>query len=80
MLTRQPTVYILASERNSVLYIGVTRDLIKRAWQHKKNATKGFTYQYNVKRLVYFELFNDMYNAIKRENSSRRGIEVGKFD
>ncbi len=67
MLTRQPAVYILASARNCVLYVGVTSNLIKRVWQHKNNATKGFTYQYNVKRLVYFELFNDMYNAIKRE-------------
>ena len=48
-------VYILASERNGTLYIGVTGDLLGRVLQHKENLNKGFTKKYHVHRLVYYE-------------------------
>lgn len=60
-------VYILASKRNGTLYIGVTNDLVKRAWQHKNNLMDGFTKKYRVHILVYFEETPDVLSAIKRE-------------
>ncbi|HOZ05078.1 MAG TPA: GIY-YIG nuclease family protein [Arenimonas sp.] len=64
---KNPCVYILASQRNGTLYIGVTSDLTQRVWQHKKNLAKGFTKQYCVHILVWYELHGDMYAAITRE-------------
>ena len=60
-------VYILTSERNSVFYVGVTNDLIRRIYEHKHNMIDGFTKKYNVKMLVYYEYFNDIREAIYRE-------------
>ena len=59
-----PTVYILASERNGTLYIGVTSDLVKRTWEHKQNMISGFTSKYGVHLLVYFEVSEDIVSAI----------------
>ena len=64
---KQPTVYMLASKKNGTLYIGVTSHLIKRIWQHKNHIVSGFTEDYKVNALVYFEPFDDMYAAITRE-------------
>lgn len=60
-------VYILASKRNGTLYIGITSDLIKRVWQHKNNLIAGFTKEYKVHLLVYFEETTDVLSAIVRE-------------
>jgi putative endonuclease len=60
-------VYILASERNGTLYVGVTSDLAARGWQHKQKAVAGFTKKYAVDRLVYYEVYDDIAEAIKRE-------------
>ena len=60
-------VYILASQKNGTLYVGVTSDLIKRIWQHKKHVVKGFTDKYNVDKLVYYEVWQDELGAIERE-------------
>ena len=60
-------VYILASKPNGTLYIGVTSDLIKRIWQHKESLVDGFTKQYNVKQLVYYEQHDNAESAIRRE-------------
>jgi putative endonuclease len=60
-------VYILASGRNGTLYIGVTRDLVRRMEQHKSLAVPGFTRKYLVTSLVYFERFGDVNEAIARE-------------
>ncbi|MFC1883771.1 GIY-YIG nuclease family protein [Thermodesulfobacteriota bacterium] len=65
-------IYILASNRNGTLYIGLTSDLIKRVWQHKKKFIDGFTKKYNVDKLVYFEEFSDPENAIKREKRLKK--------
>ena len=59
-------VYIMAS-KSKVLYIGVTNDLERRLWEHKEKIVKGFTAKYNVDRLVYFEQYGDIYEAISRE-------------
>ena len=62
-MTKQPAVYILASERNGTLYVGVTSNLQKRAWEHKNDVIEGFTKQYRVHLLVYYELHGDMVSA-----------------
>ena len=55
-------VYLLASQRNGTLYLGVTRDLVRRVYQHKTKATPGFTSRYGVQRLVWFEIYDDPTN------------------
>lgn len=68
----QPCVYILASERNGTLYIGVTRNLQKRVWQHKNDIFEGFTQRYEIHQLVYFELHDTMTSAITREKRLKK--------
>ncbi|HEX4045864.1 MAG TPA: GIY-YIG nuclease family protein [Gammaproteobacteria bacterium] len=60
-------VYILTRERNSVFYVGVTNDLIRRVYEHRNGMVAGFTKKYNVKMLVYYEHFQDITEAISRE-------------
>jgi len=57
----------MASKRNGTLYIGVTKDLIKRVWEHKHGFVDGFTNKYKIKNLVYFEQHTTIMNAIHRE-------------
>ena len=64
---KQYFVYILASSRNGTLYIGITSDLTRRVWEHKNKQVDGFTKKYHVDNLVYFEVFEDPRNAIRRE-------------
>ncbi len=66
-MNKQPAVYMLASKRNGTLYIGVTSDLIKRIWEHRNDLVEGFTSRYNVHRLVWYELHENMESAITRE-------------
>ena len=63
----QPCVYILASERNGTLYIGVTSDVVKRVWEHQSDFVDGFTKQYQVHKLVWYEVHENMESAITRE-------------
>ncbi len=65
-------VYILARARNSTFYVGVTSDLSKRIWEHKNEVVEGFTQKYDVKTLVYYEIFDDAENAIRREKRLKR--------
>jgi putative endonuclease len=67
MDAKHPAVYILASGPNGTLYIGVTSNLVQRIWQHRSHAVEGFTQQYGVHQLVYYEIHGDMENAILRE-------------
>ena len=71
-MAKQPALYILASKRNGTLYIGVTSNLIQRIWQHRNNQTEGFSQRYNVHRLVYFELHQNMEQAILREKQLKK--------
>ncbi|KGJ88757.1 GIY-YIG nuclease family protein [Thalassotalea sp. ND16A] len=64
---KQPAIYIISNVHNTVLYIGVTSNLVQRIYQHKEKLIGGFSAKYNLTKLVYFELFNDMENAIVRE-------------
>ena len=67
-----PCVYILASQEYGTLYIGVTSDLIARLHQHRNGQAKGFTSKYRVHRLVRFEQFETMHDAISREKQLKR--------
>ena len=60
-------VYIITNKNNTVLYIGVTSDLVKRMFQHKSKTYKGFAAKYNCDKLVYFEEFSSIEEAISRE-------------
>ncbi len=60
-------VYILASRRNGTLYTGITSDIVHRAWQHENEVFEGFTKKYGVHRLVWFETFESIVDAIARE-------------
>ena len=65
-------IYILASKKNGTLYIGVTNNLIKRTYEHKNNITPGFTQKHNIHKLVYYEVYNEIYDAIEREKCLKR--------
>ena len=75
----QPAVYILTSQRNGTLYTGVTSDLLKRTWEHRNNIVDGFTKQYGVHLLVYFELHGDMIAAITREKQIKKWNRAWKI-
>ncbi len=70
--TKQFFVYILASKKNGTVYVGVTSDLIKRVWEHKNGLVDGFTNQYDVKMLVYYEMHDNAENAIRREKQIKK--------
>jgi putative endonuclease len=76
---RQPAVYIMASGRNGTIYVGVTSDLVQRAWQHRTGAIPGFTSRYACECLVYFELHADMTTAILREKQIKGGSRAKKL-
>ena len=61
-------VYVLANQSGRILYLGVTNDLKRRVWEHKEKVVGGFTSRYKVHRLVHYEIFDDAYSAITREN------------
>jgi len=62
----------MASEKNGTLYIGVTSNLLNRVSQHKNKELKGFTEKYNIKKLVYYEIFSDSLSAITREKHIKK--------
>ena len=77
---KQPCVYLLASQRNGTLYIGVTSDLIKRVWEHKQDCVEGFTKQYGVHDLVWYEQHEDMPTAIAREKTLKEWKRAWKLE
>ena len=68
-LRRQAWLYIMANRPNGTIYVGITSDLIRRAWQHRTGAIPGFTKRYGLKRLVYVEAHESMPAAITREKN-----------
>jgi putative endonuclease len=73
-------VYILASRKRGTLYIGVTNDLIRRVYEHKKDFVEGFTKKYGVHQLVYFEQTNDIYSAMAREKQMKKWYRQWKIE
>jgi putative endonuclease len=73
-------IYILTNKPHGTLYIGVTNSLDRRIWQHKIKALEGFTKRYGLKRLVYFEEFRDVTNAIAREKELKGWLRRKKVN
>ena len=76
----QPTVYLLANRRNGAIYTGVTSNLIQRIHQHREGAFDGFTRQYAIKRLVWFEQHATMESAIVREKRIKKWLRRWKIE
>ena len=72
-------MYILASERNGTLYVGVTANLIQRVWQHKNDQVEGFTKKYGVHLLVFYEVHSTMESAIGREKAIKEWRRAWKL-
>jgi len=73
-------VYITTNTNRTVLYTGVTNDLVKRAAQHKLKLAEGFTKRYNANKLVYYEMYEDVTAAITREKQIKGGSRQKKID
>ena len=73
-------VYMLASERYGTLYTGMTSDLVKRVWQHRQEFVDGFTKQYGVKKLVWFEVHTNPISAIAREKQIKKWNRTWKIE
>ena len=73
------SIYILTNKNNNVLYTGVTINLVKRIWEHKNKIVVGFSKKYNLEKLVYYEYFENMENAINREKQIKAGSRKKKI-
>jgi putative endonuclease len=65
-------VYILASRRDGAIYVGITSDLVRRVYEHRTKAVRGFTAKYNITQLVWFEVYDDPVSAISREKELKK--------
>ncbi|MCK4673325.1 GIY-YIG nuclease family protein [candidate division WOR-3 bacterium] len=79
-MSKQYYIYIMTNKRKTVLYTGVTNDLKKRVYEHKVKLVAGFTKKYNTDRLLYYEIFDDIYNAIAREKQIKAGSKQKKIN
>jgi putative endonuclease len=79
-MEKQSYIYIMANRPNGTLYVGVTSDLIKRAWEHKNGLSDGFTKKNTINQLVYYEVFDDIYNAITREKQLKKWKREWKIE
>ena len=80
LMSKQYYVYIMTNSRNTVVYTGVTNDLKRRVYEHKEKLVSGFTRKYNITKLVYYEVFKDIENAILREKQIKAGSRQSKID
>lgn len=76
---KQAAVYLLASQKNDTLYVGVTSNLVQRIWQHKNNVVEGFTKKYHVHTLVWYEIHDNMETAIAREKAIKEWKRAWKL-
>ena len=79
-VSKQYYVYMMTNSRNTVLYVGVTNDLVRRVYEHKEKLAAGFTRKYNIVKLVYYEIFQDVENAILREKQIKAGSRQKKVE
>ncbi len=79
-MDRQYYIYIMTNKGNTVIYTGVTNDLKRRVYEHKEKLGKGFTKEYNITKLVYYEVFEDVGNAILREKQIKGGSRQKKIE
>lgn len=80
LMAKYSYIYLLTNKYNTVIYVGVTSDLIKRIYQHKNKLGDGFSSKYNLDKLVYYEVFEDINEAINREKQIKGGSRQKKFD
>jgi putative endonuclease len=73
-------VYLLASRKDGTLYLGVTCDLVRRVYEHKTKAASGFTSRYDVRRLVWLEIYDDPSSAIAREKQLKKWQRALKIE
>lgn len=78
-MNKQPCVYMLASQRNGTLYIGVTSNLIGRVYQHRNEMVDGFTKRYRIHDLVWYEVHEIMESAILREKQLKKSSRIAKI-
>ncbi|MCD7878769.1 MAG: GIY-YIG nuclease family protein [Candidatus Gastranaerophilales bacterium] len=78
-MTKQSYIYILFNKRNGTLYTGVTSNLVRRIYEHKNKLADGFTKKYNVDKLGYYEIFEDINQAIKREKQIKASSRKNKL-
>jgi putative endonuclease len=78
-LEKRGYVYMMASGRNGTLYIGVTSDLLKRAWEHREGIADGFSKRYGCRTLVWFEVHSRIDDAIRREKQMKEWRRVWKL-
>ncbi len=79
-MSKKGYVYIMTNKNNSVLYTGVTSDLIKRVYEHKNKLIEGFTKKYNITKLVYYEIHESIESAIEREKQIKAGSRRKKIE
>ncbi|MGH7900632.1 MAG: GIY-YIG nuclease family protein [Thermodesulfobacteriota bacterium] len=79
-MDQQYYVYIMTNKNNTVLYAGVTSDLKRRVYEHKGKLVDGFTKKYNLNKLVYYEVLEDIHTAISREKQIKAGSRQKKID
>ena len=79
-MRKQGYLYIMTNRRNTTLYTGVTSGLTKRVYEHKEKFVDGFTKRYNLTKLVYYEVFEDIENAILREKQIKAGSRRKKIE
>ncbi|PIR96487.1 MAG: excinuclease ABC subunit C [Candidatus Doudnabacteria bacterium CG10_big_fil_rev_8_21_14_0_10_42_18] len=77
---KQYYVYIMTNFKNTVLYTGVTNDLVRRAYEHKNKMVEGFTKKYNINKLIYYETTENIDSAILREKQIKAGSRQKKLD
>jgi putative endonuclease len=80
MKIKQYYVYLMTNHSNTVIYTGITSNIIRRIFEHKNKLVKGFTNRYNINKLVYFETFDDPENAILREKQIKSGSRQKKLN
>ena len=80
MRTHGGYVYLMTNKCNTVIYTGVTSNLQKRAYEHREGLVDGFTKKYNVKKLIYYEIADDIEAAIAREKQIKAGSRKKKID
>ena len=79
-MTKNYYVYIITNKRNGTFYTGVTNNLIRRIFEHKQGLIEGFTKKYDLKILVYYEIYDDVREAIKREKIIKKWKRVIKLN
>ena len=79
-MDRLPCVYIMASQRNGTLYIGMTSNLVRRVWEHKNDFVDGFSNRYSIHLLVWYEVHESIYTAACREKAIKKWNRQWKLE